>query len=86
MTSRLSEKTKNIIKDIPSEELENIYRLVRFDFVKNDIINHLEDMDNVELTDEQIEMAAELYAYEGEYDCNLSYWDNIKNLITFVQG
>ena len=43
-------------------------------------------MDNIKLTDEQIEKAAELYVYEGVYDCNLSYWDNIENLINLVRN
>lgn len=86
MISRLSEETKNIIKSIPSKELDNIYRLVHFNFVKDDVVAHLEDMDNVKLTDEQIEKAAELYVYEGVYDCNLSYWDNIENLINLVRN
>lgn len=85
MFPRLSAKTKDIIKSIPTDELDNVYRFVRFNYTKNDIISHLEDMDNIELTDEQIEKAAELYAYEGKYDCNLSYWNNIENLIHLVR-
>lgn len=86
MFSRLSKKTKDIIKNIPADELDNVYRFVQFNYIKDDIVSHLEDMDNIELTDEQIDMAAELYAYDGKYDCNLSYWNNIENLIHRVRG
>ncbi len=33
------------------------------------------------LSDDRIENIANRYVYEGRYDCNLSYWQNIENLI-----
>jgi hypothetical protein len=28
------------------------------------------------------EAVADRYCYNGDYDCNCSYWDNIDNLVT----
>lgn len=33
------------------------------------------------LTDDEILHAAHRYVYDGRYDCNLSYWQNLENLI-----
>lgn len=35
----------------------------------------------VEISKEDAEILAESYACDGEYDCNLSYWNNIENLM-----
>ena len=62
------------------EEKDAIYRAVWLNHVKNDIKAFIKDED-VTLTEDQIDYIARLYVYDGEYDCNLSYWDNLSNLI-----
>lgn len=62
------------------EEKDAIYRAVWLNHVKNDIKAFIKDED-VALTEDQIDHIARLYVYDGEYDCNLSYWDNLSNLI-----
>lgn len=44
------------------------------------ILSHAEDI-GVEISKEDAEILAESYACDGEYDCNLSYWNNIENLM-----
>jgi len=75
------------IKSLPfgiewfSDELRDaIYRNVWKEHVMEDIEAHAEDID-VELSNDEIEVLAERYVYEGDYDCNLDYWQNIENLI-----
>lgn len=64
-----------------SEKLrDEIYRDVWKEHVKEDILTHAEDIDE-DIDDEDAEMLAERYVYEGDYDCNLDYWANIENLI-----
>lgn len=62
---------------------DDIYRMVWSDHVKEDVRGVLDERE--ELTEEEkdaiIEDVANDYVYNGDYDCNLSYWDNINNLI-----
>lgn len=62
------------------EEKDAIYRAVWLNHVKNDIKAFIKDED-ITLTEDQINYIGRLYVYDGEYDCNLSYWDNLSNLI-----
>lgn len=58
-----------------------LYRAVWKDRVLEDIRSRAEDLGDEPLAPEQEDYAAELYVYEGKYDCNLCYWDNIDNVI-----
>ena len=80
----LNKKTKKLLKKLTYEEKDAIYRAVWFDNVKSDIRAHLAETDDT-LTDKQIDQAAELYVYHGKYDCNLSYWSNIEEVINLVR-
>lgn len=63
-----------------------MYRSVWFDHVCEDIEGYEPDLDlEMALTKDQICYAAKRYVYDGEYDCNLSYWQNIENLIHLAQ-
>lgn len=68
------------IKNLPANDKDRIYRMLWHDYVVTDIISRAEENDT-ELSDEEVQTAADLYVYEGEYDCNLPYWTNIDNLI-----
>lgn len=68
------------LKKYNSVEQDTIYRILWLEFVKEDIKNYAEGND-IELSDDTIEYLAELYVFEGKYDCNMSYWVNIENLI-----
>lgn len=92
-----TEDDKGNVLDCPKETSEYIYRLlstqqkdeifrkVWFEHVREDAEARL--MENPDI---DIPKGAELvlckyvanrYVYEGDYDCNLPYWDNIDNLI-----
>lgn len=62
---------------------DQIYRHLWKNHVIDDVESHMEDMD-VTLTKDEIDLAAHRYAYDGDYDCNLSYWDNIENRINDI--
>jgi len=62
---------------------DSIYRHVDAKYIKEDVISHASDLE-VSLTSEEVNEVAIMYAYDGEYDCNLSYWQNIENLINEV--
>lgn len=54
--------------------------MVWAEHVTDDILSHAEEI-GVEISKEDAEILAESYVCDGEYDCNLSYWDNIENLM-----
>ncbi len=63
---------------------EEIYREKLKAYTKEDVVASLAENPNV--TDDMdvdaiADTVAEMYAENGDYDCNLSYWDNIDNLI-----
>ncbi len=64
-------------ESLTDEERDYIYRKVWKDHVKEDVKNMYEDMD-----EGRVERIAEMYVNEGEYDCNLSYWSNLENLVS----
>lgn len=71
------------IENLPEDESttrDKIYREVWKEHVMEDIRSHAEDME-VELSNDDIDDIAERYVYNGDYECNLSYWQNIENLI-----
>lgn len=59
---------------------EAIYRKVWKEHVIEDIEGRLEERD-ITLNEGTIDTIATRYVYEGDYDCNLCYWDNLDNLI-----
>jgi hypothetical protein len=63
---------------------EEIYREKLKAYTKQDVLAQLAENPNV--TDDMdvdaiADKVAEMYAENGDYDCNLSYWGNIDNLI-----
>ena len=75
----------NFKTDVPIEYLSKatkdaIYRQVWAEHVKEDVKARLKDR-GIELTEDAVDDIAYRYVYEGQYDCNLSYWDNLDNHI-----
>lgn len=62
-----------------------LYRAIWKDHVLEDIRSRAEDLDEEPLTPEQEGYAADRYVYDGRYDCNLCYWDNIDNVIRLAR-
>lgn len=59
---------------------EDVYRVVRERYVREDLVG-LAKNKKLELTPDALDYLAHRYAYEGDYDCNQSYWVNLENLI-----
>ena len=73
---------------VPYELCDRIYRCLWFRRVRIDVKDRMVDEyeDYIMATDAKIvnniiDCAAEKYVYDGDYDCNQSYWENIDNLI-----
>ncbi len=82
--------SEKLVSNLPYEFKNQIYRAIWAEHVREDIGQSFDDeyyqnKYEVEFSDENIESiinnATELYVYDGKYDCNLSYWNNIDNLI-----
>lgn len=56
------------------------YRLERTRYTIEDLVGLATERDLV-LPDGAFDEMAKKYAFDGEYDCNLSYWDNLNSLI-----
>lgn len=87
----INPKTIEVLSSLTEAEaktvMEDLYRYNLFLYTKSDVEGWLMQNPNIDyLSDESIQTIIEdcayQYAYEGEYDCNLSYWDNINNLIS----
>ena len=79
--------SSELFTEMTMKQRDEIYRMVWSDFIKDDVESYLEDEYDGSLpTDKNeidaiIEYVANAFAYNGDYDCNLSYWKNIENLI-----
>lgn len=62
------------------EEREKIYREVWKEHVMEDV-REIAEENGTELSENDVDRIADRYVNNGDYDCNLSYWDNIDNLI-----
>ena len=84
------EQIKDVIKAYPKEDLldllnydqkDYIYRKVWAEHVSEDVRSLCKDEGYDEVyTPDIAERIAYRYAFEGDYDCNLPYWQNLKNL------
>ncbi|MBR6475389.1 MAG: hypothetical protein IKS98_08055 [Lachnospiraceae bacterium] len=68
------------------DEKDKIYRALWKEHVVEDAKSQIEEYIFYELIPKEdveriADQAAERYVYEGDYDCTLSYWDNIENLV-----
>ena len=73
----MDEKLNKLLEDLTSAEKDRLYRLLWENYVAEDVASY----SNEELTQDEVDHIVYRYVYEGDYDCNLSYWDNIDNLI-----
>lgn len=71
---------EELLDFLTGQQKDTLYRKLWYGHVCNDICTRLEETEK-ELTDAQIDYAARQYVYEGDYDCNCSYWTNIDNVI-----
>lgn len=76
----LKESDKWSAEALTSNAQNAVHRYIEHQHLKTDIEEYAREQ-GLSLTRQVIEKAADLYVYDGEYDCNLSYWDNISNVI-----
>lgn len=72
---------KDLVKSLNPTEKDDLYRELWSEYVREDIISFIDDDLMAKLEHDDINEMVRRYVYDGEYDCNLSYWDNIQNLI-----
>lgn len=88
----MNKTLKHIVDGLDAIEKDDLYRYLWSEHVREDVESRLSsDYEEMMLTasgetDEDrlkavIENVVERYVYDGDYDCNLSYWENIDNLI-----
>ena len=82
------DKIAFFMEGLTAWDKDTLYYQLWEEHVREDVSSFLEEeleARKIEVSDEVkediIARAAYLYVYEGEYDCNLNYWDNIKNLL-----
>lgn len=84
--AELRKQAEEILSGLSEELKDAVYRCVWFDRVCEDIESLEETLElEMALTKDKICQVAERYVYNGAYDCDRSYWDNLKSLIYEVQ-
>ena len=76
----LERRIDTILASLSPGEPDALYRRLWLGHVKEDVRARIQDT-KASLTGEEIEQVARRYVYQGDYDCNQSYWDNIDALI-----
>lgn len=75
---KIAKKLNGVISD---DTKDLLYRKLWLPYVIEDVLSYANDTMEIELTEEDAECIARGYVDDGEYDCNIPYWDNIENLI-----
>lgn len=83
----MSDKTniERIIESLSSVEKDELYRCLWLEHVTEDVVSFCEDNDIPYNNEDFPSTVAKRYVYDGEYDCGLSYWVNIENLVKKVR-
>ena len=76
----IDEKLQKKVDSLSDQERDDIYRYLWAKHVKEDIETYAKNQNYV-LDSDDIRILVERYVFDGDYDCNLSYWDNIEALI-----
>ena len=85
MLTSLKVDLNSFVASLDPASKDALYRYLWADYVREDLYNRIVDLRLVDLAeekhDEVVETAMRAYVYEGNYDCNLSYWENLDHLI-----
>lgn len=57
------------------------YSRIQKQYVMKDVISYAADNDLDGIDKNTVRKVADMYVDQAEYDCNISYWDNIRDLI-----
>lgn len=75
---------EKLAENLDFKTSDNLYRILHMPYVKEDVKHMLNELEidtsayNLECL---IDDCASRYVYDGDYDCNLSYWQNLENII-----
>ena len=75
---------KTLINEINETQRNIIYRIIEFDYMKEDIENIIDNGDDIynSFTEEDISICAKRATYGKYWDSNLNHWDNIENIMS----
>ena len=73
----------SFVNGLEYEQKSTLYSILWSQYVREDVASRLEEQE--ECSDAIVEEVTRRYVYDFEYDCNLSYWENIDNLIEKVK-
>ena len=71
---------QSLINGLSAKEKDDLYRSLWAEHVREDVESFCESED-IDLSENGIDCVVEQYVYEGKYDCNRSYWDNLMELV-----
>lgn len=75
-------KLDELLTELNYSTLDYIYRKLWANHVKEDVVSRIKDnFTFLKYDDSDIEECAKRYTFEGDYDCNCTYWDNIDAII-----
>mgnify|MGYP007029261895 CR=1 FL=1 len=74
-TDNIDTQCDEIINNLSSAQKDLIYRKLWYDHVLEDV-----DSNFANVSDDIKKEVARRYVYDGDYDCNRSYWDNLQAL------
>lgn len=79
-------KSSELFSEMTETQKDAIYRMVWSEHVRNDVLSVMDEYEgkipeDEKQRDELVDYVVNAYVYNGKYDCNLSYWDNLKNLL-----
>lgn len=73
------DRIDEFLSSLSAREKDALYRKLWLPYVVRDV-QDFADSEGLEISEGEVEEAARRYVYEGDYDCNMSYWDNISAL------
>ena len=78
LSNLTTDELRNVVaelKNVDSTTFDTLYRLFWESYVRDDF-ELLGDF-----AEDELDSFVHDYVYNGNYDCNLSYWDNLENII-----
>ena len=76
----MEEKINKLIESLSSAEKDLLYRKLWVKYVEEDVEGLMTEL-GITSDHNLTNRVATRYAFNGDYDCELSYWANLENLI-----
>lgn len=75
---------KAYIDSLSTENQEEVYKYLKAQRVRKDVVAYASQICDKDLTDKQVKEIVRRYVYDHDYSHNVDYWSNLKNLIFSV--